>query len=80
MAGLTEESLTFVAENLDEIIVLPIDMSCLSSILVKRLAQKCDLAKLENLSDKRDKLKSKLFMKKLEIVFEKPENILTRCV
>jgi hypothetical protein len=32
------------------------------------------------MKDKRDKLKSKLYMKKLELVFEKPENVLTRCV
>jgi hypothetical protein len=35
---------------------------------------------LEEMKDKRDKLKSKLYMKKLELVFDKPENILTRCV
>jgi hypothetical protein len=38
MAGLVEESLEFVATNLKEIIVLPIDMNCLNSGLVKRLA------------------------------------------
>jgi hypothetical protein len=80
MAVLVEESLSFVAKNLSDIIVLPIDMNCLSSSLVKRLAQKVDLEHLEKMKDKRDKLKSKLYMKKLELVFEKPENVLTRCV
>jgi len=80
MAALVEESLSFVGKNLAEIIVLPIDMNCLSSVLVKRLAQKVDLEHLEKMKDKRDKLKSKIYMKKLELVFEKPENVLTRCV
>ena len=80
MATLVEESLDFVAANLAEIILLPIDMNCLSSVLVKRLAQKVDLEYLEHMKDKRDKLKSKLYMKKLELVFDKPENLLYRCV
>jgi hypothetical protein len=80
MAVLVEESLEFVSTNLSEIILLPIDMNCLNSGLVKRLAQKVDLGMLEDMKDKRDKLKSKLYMKKLELVFDKPENILTRCV
>jgi hypothetical protein len=80
MAALVEESLDFVASNLVEIILLPIDMNCLSSTLVKRLAQKVDLEYLEHMKDKRDKLKSKLYMKKLELVFDKQENLLYRCV
>jgi len=38
MAALVEESLIFVGKNLSEIILLPIDMNCLSGALVKRLA------------------------------------------
>ena len=49
MGSLVDESLQYVADNLGDIIVLPIDMSCLSSVLVKRLAQKIDLEKLEHL-------------------------------
>jgi hypothetical protein len=80
MNALVEESLDFVATNIEQIIQLPIDMNCLNSNLVKKLASKVDLETLDSLKDKRDKLQSKLFMKKLELVFDKPENLLTRCV
>jgi len=80
MSGLVEDSLDFVVRHIEEIIQLPIDMNCLNSSLVKKLASKVDLETLDSMKDKRDKLQSKLFMKKLELVFDKPENLLTRCV
>ena len=80
MSVLVEDSLDYVANNLTEIIALPIDMNCLNSTLVKRLATKVDLETLDKLVDRKDKLQSKLFMKKLELVFDKPENLLNRCV
>jgi len=38
MAALVEESVKFVSENIHDIIGLPIDMNCLNSHLVKKLA------------------------------------------
>ena len=70
MAGLVEESLSYVSENLQEILMLPIDMNCMNSSLVKRLAGKVEIEVLDSLKDKKDKLKSKVFMKKLEILFQ----------
>ena len=49
MAELVEEALTFVARNLEEIIQLPIDMNCMNSNLIKRLAGKISLYELNNL-------------------------------
>ena len=69
MAGLVEESLVYVSENMQEILLLPIDMNCMNSSLVKRLAGKVEIESLDSLKDKKDKLKSKIFMKKLEILF-----------
>ena len=80
MAHLVEESLTFVAQNLHEIISLPIDMNCLNSALVKRLAERLPIEELHSLKDKKDKLTSKLYMKKLEILFEDEQSMLNRCV
>lgn len=40
MAGLVEEALGYVAKNIAEIILLPIDMNCMNSALIKRLAGK----------------------------------------
>ena len=70
MAGLVDESLSYVSDNLQEILLLPIDMNCMNSSLVKRLAGKVEIEALEALKDKKDKLKSKIFMKKLEILFQ----------
>jgi len=79
MAGLVEEALIFVSKNLGEILQLPIDMNCMNSVLIKRLAGKITLYELNDLVDKKDKLTSKLFMKKLEFLFEEEPNMLHRC-
>jgi hypothetical protein len=55
-------------------------MNCLNSQLIKKLARKITLEDLDSLKDKKDKLTSKLFMKKLEILFEDEANMLNRCV
>ena len=80
MAELVDKALSFVARNLNDIIQLPIDMNCVNSALQKRLAAKMSLPDLNDLYDKKDKLKSKLFMKKLEQLFEEEHNMLNRCV
>ena len=80
MSELVDKALTYVAKNLNEIIQLPIDMNCVNSGLQKRLASKMNLSYLNELYDKKDKLKSKLFMKKLEQLFEEEHNMLNRCV
>ena len=77
---LVEESVKFVSFNILEIIGLPIDMNCLNSTLVKKLAHNISIEDLENLKDKKDKLTSKLFMKKLELIFEDEQSMLYRCV
>ena len=79
MAPLVTKSLDFIGENLQEIIHLPIDMNCMNSSLVKRLALAISVKKIEELSDKRDKLRSKLFMKKLEQILEDPATALLKC-
>ena len=76
MQDLVEESLIFVGKHLSEIIQLPIDMNCMNSSLIKRLAGKVSLSEVNNLQDKKDKLTSKLFMKKLELLFEEEHNML----
>ena len=80
MAGLVEEALCYVSKNIAEIIQLPIDMNCMNSALIKRLAGKISLYDLNDLVDKKDKLTSKLYMKKLEFLFEEEHNMLHRCV
>ena len=80
MAPLVEESVEFVSSNIPEIISLPIDMNCLNSSLIKRISRNISIDVLDTLKDKKDKLLSKLYMKKLEILFEDEVNMLNRCV
>jgi len=80
MGYLVEESVRFVAANIHDIIGLPIDMNCLNSNLVKKLAFHVSIEDLNILKDKKDKLTSKLYMKKLELLFEDEQSILNRCV
>ena len=70
MKPLVDKALEYIADNLQEIILLPIDMSCMNQQLVKQLASITDVAILETLNDRKDKLRSKLYMKKLECNFE----------
>ena len=67
MQPLVTLALNFIAENLQEIILLPIDMSCINQNLVMELAAIVDITVLESLNDNKDKLKSKIYMKKLEV-------------
>jgi hypothetical protein len=80
MKPLVQSALEYIADNLQEIILLPIDMSCMNSVLVRQLASIVDVAILETLNDRKDKLRSKLYMKKLEVTFEDEQNYLVRCV
>ena len=80
MDPLVHQTTLFIAQNLQEIINLPIDMSCINSTLVQKLADCVDILILDGLEDKKDKLRSKLYMKKLELVFSDPKSILQRCV
>lgn len=64
------KAVEYVCEHINEILQLPIDMNCMNSEVVKRLARIIPIETLLNLKDKKDKLMSKLYMKKLEVIFE----------
>lgn len=54
-------------------------MNCMSSSLIKKLASLLNLEEMDTLKDKKDKLTSKLYMKKLELLFEDENNMFNRC-
>lgn len=62
---LVEKCLVFVSKHLEEVVKLPIEMSCLSASLIERLAVKVGLTDLATLQDPKDKLSSKLYQRKL---------------
>jgi hypothetical protein len=54
-------------------------MSCINSSIIREIARLVDLDRLDLLKERKDKLVSRLFMKKLEVLLEKDKNYLHRC-
>lgn len=54
-------------------------MSCINSSIIREIARQVDLDRLDVLKERKDKLISRLFMKKLEVLLEKNKNYLHRC-
>ena len=80
MQKLVNECVKFIKEKLCDVVRLPIDMNCLNSNLIKKIAKEVTMDELVNLKDKRDKLSSKIYMKKLEELLEGEQNTLYRCI
>lgn len=49
-------------------------MNCLNPNMLKRIAREVELPDLYRMEDRRDKLQSKLFQKKIELLFEDESN------
>lgn len=79
MDSLVETTLDFVRENIDSILKLPIDLDCIHTDLLEKLAIRFTDYDLDEVKDKKDKILSKLFMKKLELLLEDEENTLYKC-
>ena len=47
MGKLVDESLDFIANNIKEIVTLPIDMNCMNSSLIKKLAVRVNIEVLD---------------------------------
>jgi len=56
----------FIKLNISDVVRLPIDMNCLNSNLIKKISQAVTIEELIHLKDRKDKLTSKIYMKKLE--------------
>ena len=80
MDGLVEKCIEFVRQNLEKVCKLAIDMSCLNAKLLKKLASLTSAEELNQVRDPKDRLVGKLFMKKLEAIFEDENSSLVRCV
>lgn len=78
---LLDETSNFICYNISEIVCLPIDMSCISDRLIRILASKIRLEDLDRMIDKKDKLLSKLYMRKLDFLLQSTESkyLLQRC-
>lgn len=54
-------------------------MGCINSQIIREMARKVSLDRLNVLKERKDKLVSRLFMKKLELLLEKERNYLYKC-
>ena len=76
---LVNECVRFFVGNIEEMSKLQVDMSCINSSIIREIARQVDLDRLDLLKERKDKLVSRLFMKKLEVLLEKDDNYLHRC-
>ncbi|KAJ3023808.1 hypothetical protein HKX48_000942 [Thoreauomyces humboldtii] len=65
MAALEELCLSYIHENIDSVLKVPIDMSCLSEGLVNKLTKIFTVDKMQAVHDPQDKIISQLYFGKL---------------
>ena len=76
---LVKECLDFIGEHIEDISRVQVDMSCINTNIIREMAKKVSLDRLDNLKERKDKIVSRLFMKKLELLLEKDKNHLYKC-
>ncbi|KAH3886002.1 SANT and BTB domain regulator of class switch recombination-like isoform X2 [Dreissena polymorpha] len=88
MDALVQECIEYCHGNMSAIVSTPCNMNCINDKLVARIADLFSHTEADDIKDRKDKFKSKLFAKKLEKLFESdftcldcPENASTlfRC-
>lgn len=72
MDALVQACIEFCHKNMSAILATPCNMNCINDSLVARIAEMFSLAEAEDIKDRKDKFKSKIFAKKLEKLFELP--------
>ncbi|TFK01421.1 small nuclear ribonucleoprotein G [Platysternon megacephalum] len=70
MDSLVEKCVHYCHKNMSAIIATPCNMNCVSGDLLKRIADLFTHNEVEDVKDKKDKFKSKLFCKKIERLFD----------
>uniref|UniRef100_A0A8B9Q8Y7 KIAA1841 n=1 Tax=Apteryx owenii TaxID=8824 RepID=A0A8B9Q8Y7_APTOW len=70
MDSLVEKCINYCHENMNAIVATPCNMNCINANLVTRIADLFTHSEVEEVKDKRDKFKSKLFCKKIERLFD----------
>ncbi|XP_033859660.1 SANT and BTB domain regulator of class switch recombination [Acipenser ruthenus] len=70
MDSLVEECIQFCHKHMSEIVATPCSMNCINSDLATRISDLFTHNEADDIKDKKDKLKSKLFHKKIERLFD----------
>lgn len=79
MRELVEVCLGFFKQNAAEVVRLPLDLGCLNDELLTELAQRFEPEEIERMRDKKDRLASRLYEKKIDEVLSDEEEQLRRC-
>nr|CAB3258853.1 uncharacterized protein KIAA1841-like [Phallusia mammillata] len=74
METLVENCITFCHKNMSSVISAPCNMNCVNEKLTSLLAARFTHNELEDVRDRKDKFKSKLYCKKIEKLFESNPN------
>ncbi|XP_013382557.1 uncharacterized protein KIAA1841 homolog isoform X1 [Lingula anatina] len=70
MDYLVQECIGYCHKNMSAIVATPCNMNCINDKLVTRIADMFTHNEVDEVKDKKDKFKSKLFAKKIEKLFE----------
>ncbi|XP_075391325.1 SANT and BTB domain regulator of class switch recombination isoform X1 [Tenrec ecaudatus] len=70
MDSLVEQCIQYCHQNMDAIVATPCNMNCINANLLTRIADLFTHNEVEDLKDKKDKFRSKLFCKKIERLFD----------
>lgn len=79
MHTLADLCIEYLRGALPEVLRLPIDLSCVSDALLAQLAALIEPEDIEKLRDKKDKISSRLYAKKIEALLADDSNMLHRC-
>ncbi|XP_047208021.1 SANT and BTB domain regulator of class switch recombination isoform X1 [Girardinichthys multiradiatus] len=70
MDTLVEECIQYCHKHMSAIVATPCNMNCINSNLATRIAELFNHNEADDIRDKKDKFKSKLFQKKIEQLFD----------
>ncbi|XP_049726321.1 SANT and BTB domain regulator of class switch recombination isoform X2 [Elephas maximus indicus] len=70
MDSLVEQCIQYCHKNMNAIVATPCNMNCINSSLLTRIADLFTHNEVDDLKDKKDKFRSKLFCKKIERLFD----------
>ncbi|KAF0021894.1 hypothetical protein F2P81_025853 [Scophthalmus maximus] len=70
MDTLVEECIQYCHKHMSSIVATPCNMNCINSNLATRIAELFSHNEADDIRDKKDKFKSKLFQKKIERLFD----------
>ncbi len=70
MGDLVDKCIVFIAQNLEAVLQIQCVLNGISDYIITKLAACVSIRRLDNIYDKKDKLKTKLFQRKIEFLFD----------